>query len=199
MIRLETRSGRLIGTFTVETEKDAVEAAVREGISLRRLNAAKMDLQGANLRGADLRHADLREADLTRADLRDANLYGHDRRKALLTGIKCDMGINACVAFDTPIQSVREKQRARAAAQVKWARRAEARADRRAWKAHRRILDTRQQATHATPHDGHGGGPPWTFTESQCRQIGEHARAGSARLVAEMAAYHWIPTSEIPL
>ena len=63
------------------TIKDAVEAAVKQGVSL-----AWANLTGANLTGANLTWADLTGANLTWANLTGADLTGADLYKANLTG-----------------------------------------------------------------------------------------------------------------
>ena len=65
--------------------KEAVEAAVKAGATLRDAN-----LGGANLRGADLRGADLGGANLDGADLRGANLRGAYLDGANLRGANLD-------------------------------------------------------------------------------------------------------------
>ena len=62
------------------TMRDAVLAAVRQGVSLR-----AADLRAANLRAADLSDADLRAANLRAADLSAANLRAADLSDANLS------------------------------------------------------------------------------------------------------------------
>ena len=54
--------------------KEAVEAAVAEGVSLEHANLANADLRNANLQGADLERANLTGARLPFANLSGANL-----------------------------------------------------------------------------------------------------------------------------
>ena len=70
-------NGSIIHSFTSKnaTIKDAVEDAVKNGISL----------EYADLRSADLRLADLRLADLSLANLRSADLYSANLRSADLS------------------------------------------------------------------------------------------------------------------
>lgn len=75
--------------------KEAVEAAVKSGVSLRStvLRGADLfcaDLRGADLAGADMRGADLFGADLRGADMSEADLRGSDMRAAICNG--ADMG-----------------------------------------------------------------------------------------------------------
>lgn len=58
--------------------RDAVEAAVAQGISLRQADLSQVDLSGARLHGADLGDACLAGARLSGADLRDARLQRID-------------------------------------------------------------------------------------------------------------------------
>ena len=72
------------------TIRQAVEAAIAEGIPL-----ANADLRGAFLGGARLEGANLLEADLTGAYLGGARIAGADLRRANLTGtcfLGCDIG-----------------------------------------------------------------------------------------------------------
>ena len=94
-------TGLVIYSGDFDSVKDAVVAAVKEGISLSgaslrsaSLSSASLsgadlayaDLSGASLRGASLRGASLRGADLRGADLRGASLRGADLRGASLRG-----------------------------------------------------------------------------------------------------------------
>ena len=56
------------------TFKDAVEEAVRRGISLREADLRCADLHGADLRNADLSYTVLRHSNLSGANLRGADL-----------------------------------------------------------------------------------------------------------------------------
>ena len=80
------RTGEVIYQAKVNTLKELVEKAVKEGVSLkcaylkntdlRKADLSCADLCGANLEGAELRFADLGDAFLSGADLRGANLSG---------------------------------------------------------------------------------------------------------------------------
>lgn len=77
------------------TVKEAVEYAVRNGISLKGADLSDTDLSGADLSSADLyktnlRNADLSGADLTNADLSCTNLHDSDLTGADLTGALLD-------------------------------------------------------------------------------------------------------------
>jgi uncharacterized protein YjbI with pentapeptide repeats len=68
------------------TIKETVEAAVKQGVSLRDANLSGADLRNANLSGADLSGADLRYADLRNANLSGAYLSGADFNGAHFSG-----------------------------------------------------------------------------------------------------------------
>ena len=68
------------------TLKEAVEEAVRQGISLKYADLRDANLEGADLKGANLRDADLRDADLNNANLEGAHLSGADLNSAKLIG-----------------------------------------------------------------------------------------------------------------
>lgn len=69
-----------------DTIKQALEQAVKAGVSLHKADLRGADLEGADLWGADLRDADLRDADLGGAQLTGANLQGADLTGANLWG-----------------------------------------------------------------------------------------------------------------
>ena len=69
----------IIFTSTKQTMKEAIEEAVRKGVSLEYAY-----LYNANLRNASLSNADLYNADLTDANLSNANLYKADLSNANL-------------------------------------------------------------------------------------------------------------------
>ena len=79
-IRIRNLAGAVLYTHEQAgaTMRDAVEAAVAQGISLREADLPGVDLSGACLRGADLGGACLIGARLTGADLRDAHLQRID-------------------------------------------------------------------------------------------------------------------------
>lgn len=84
MIEIKHRhTGRVLFSSGYMTEKEMVEAAVKEcvdlsGASLCNIRLRDADLRGANLKGADFRNADLIYADLRGANLSNANLYNAD-------------------------------------------------------------------------------------------------------------------------
>ena len=67
-------NGKVIYEGDFNTNKELVEGAVREGLSLKYTNMANMDLSGADLRHTDLKYANLRHANLESADLESANI-----------------------------------------------------------------------------------------------------------------------------
>ena len=79
-------TGKVLYSCGLNTIKEAVEQAVKEGANLREADLGRANLEGANLEGAYLERADLTEADLTGADLRDANLRGAYLERSNLTG-----------------------------------------------------------------------------------------------------------------
>jgi len=74
-------SGDVIFEVEVDSLKEAVVAAVKQGSDLQ-----DADLRGADLRGAYLQDADLQGAYLQDADLQDADLRGADLQDADLRG-----------------------------------------------------------------------------------------------------------------
>ena len=90
-IEIKNLSGEVIFTHECASMREAVEKAVRRGISLRKANLSwanlhRANLQGASLDGANLFGANLRGANLYVADLRGANLRGANLRGANLYG-----------------------------------------------------------------------------------------------------------------
>ena len=69
-------TGEVLFSCEASSLKEAVLAAIKDGVSLRWADLRNVDLSGADLSGADLRNADLRNADLRNADLRSADLIG---------------------------------------------------------------------------------------------------------------------------
>jgi hypothetical protein len=63
-----------------ETINEAVQAAVRAGVSLSYSNLHRSDLSGSNLRGSNLRGSDLRGSDLHYSDLSYSELSGSNLR-----------------------------------------------------------------------------------------------------------------------
>lgn len=192
MIRLETRSGKLIATYLAETDREAVEAAVRDRVSLKRLNAAYMDLRGADLRGADLTHADLRHANLRGADLRRASLRGVDYTGALFDDRPLIDNIlqplPSGLRFTPAAVSAATKQRLRLQAREDRKREQAQEADRRAMQAHRRIVrDKARNARSVQPLTK--GEQAAIRHRSRMQQIGSQARAASAALRHQMAQH----------
>jgi hypothetical protein len=70
----------------VDTVKEAVELAVKQGANLDGANLTRANLDGANLYGANLTRANLDGANLTRANLDGANLDGANLDGANLYG-----------------------------------------------------------------------------------------------------------------
>lgn len=73
MIEIKSLSGRIWASYDVESVKEAVGKAVKEGVLLRHAYLSSADLRHADLSGADLRGADLRGAYLIDADLSNAS------------------------------------------------------------------------------------------------------------------------------
>jgi len=80
MIEIKHRSNGtvLYQSETATTVGEAVEEAVRKGVSLSYANLSCANLSCANLYHADLSHADLSNANLSCATLFRANLSGID-------------------------------------------------------------------------------------------------------------------------
>lgn len=150
MIRLETRSGSLIATYNVSTEREAMECAAKERVSMRRINATWMDLRGANLRGADLRGADLRRANLCETDLRGADLSRADWTGADTTDIRVSTVWVLIPCYkDTPVSAIHRQMDRETKKQQQREIRAQEKAkaaDKVAVAAHRRILKQRTPA-----------------------------------------------------
>ena len=85
MITLYRTDKSIIGTFPVDSVKEAVELAVRQGISLEDANLKRVDIKGAKLKGADFEGADLESTNLTNANLKWANCKGANLTNANLT------------------------------------------------------------------------------------------------------------------
>lgn len=85
-ITIKNNYGEVIYQCQADSIKDAVEKAVKEGISLRNIDLSGKALSGANLRGADLSGANLRGTNLRGANLICADLRGADLRDANLSG-----------------------------------------------------------------------------------------------------------------
>jgi len=85
-IKIYNYNGNVAFTAKAETERGALEIAVKAGANL-----SNADLFRANLYGADLYRANLSNADLYGANLSRANLYGANLDGADLYGAK---GIN---------------------------------------------------------------------------------------------------------
>ena len=77
---LSWQNGECIYECDAQTKREAVQAAVQAGVSLRNAN-----LRNANLRNADLSDADLSDANLRNANLRNADLWNANLRNANLS------------------------------------------------------------------------------------------------------------------
>ena len=77
-------TGETLYQSSHQSLKEAVEAAVADGVSLKNANLAYADLSDANMKHASLRNANLHNANLRRANLRGANLRGADLHNANL-------------------------------------------------------------------------------------------------------------------
>ena len=80
------KTGKVIYKAEVDTIKELVEKAVKEGVSLKYANLRDADLEGTQLSNSDLRDANLYYADLCGAYLCDADLRGADLSGAYLYG-----------------------------------------------------------------------------------------------------------------
>ena len=97
MITLYRTDKSIIGEFQVDSVKEAVEFAVKQGISLANVNLEGANLVGANLKwvdfeGANLAFASLEDvslefANLIEASLEGANLKGANFKWASLNGV----------------------------------------------------------------------------------------------------------------
>jgi uncharacterized protein YjbI with pentapeptide repeats len=67
-------SGSVLFSIETDSMKLAVEAAVKQKVSLREADLSEADLRAADLRAANLRAANLSEANLSEADLSEADL-----------------------------------------------------------------------------------------------------------------------------
>ena len=79
-------TGEVLFSCEASSLKEAVLAAIKDGVSLRWADLRNVDLSGADLRNVDLSGADLSGADLRNADLRNADLRNADLRSADLIG-----------------------------------------------------------------------------------------------------------------
>ena len=80
------KTGEVIYQAEVNTIKELIEKAVKEGVSLAYANLSGADLSGAGLRCADFRCADFRYADIHDIYLKGANLCNSYFRGANLSG-----------------------------------------------------------------------------------------------------------------
>ena len=86
---LNYQTGGVIFEGDYPNIKEAVEAAVKQGVSLAFADLSRVNLEGANLEGANFYKANLRWANLYKANLYKANLYKANLRWAKL--IKADL------------------------------------------------------------------------------------------------------------
>ncbi len=75
-----------------ETAREAVESAVRDGLSLESADLSGVDLSGLDLSGVDLRNANFYGADLTGADVRGALMRGANLKWANIQDLKFNPG-----------------------------------------------------------------------------------------------------------
>ena len=92
MITIYSITGETLYQSSHQSLKEAVEAAVADGVSLKNAKLAYANLHNANLRGADLsgasmKHANLAYADLSGANLHNASLYCTNLLYASLTDV----------------------------------------------------------------------------------------------------------------
>ena len=85
MITLYRTNKSVIGEFQVDSVKEAVEFAVKQGANLVGANLAFKDLAGANLAGAYAKFADLEGANCKGAIFEGANLTNANLTNANLT------------------------------------------------------------------------------------------------------------------
>jgi uncharacterized protein YjbI with pentapeptide repeats len=78
----------IIEDENLETTKELVEKAVKEGISLQYADLRLEALIGADLRNSDLRNSDLIGSNLEGSDLRNCDLTDADLEGAYLGGCK---------------------------------------------------------------------------------------------------------------
>lgn len=95
---IDKTDGETIFKGKFKSMKSAVEAAVKEGVSLDGADLRYADLRGAYLVRADLSGADLRYARLNGAWLYCANLRDADMREAKMIGARLG-GANLRYAF----------------------------------------------------------------------------------------------------
>lgn len=79
-----------------DTIKEALEQAVKAGVSLQRADLEWTDLQGVDLRDADLQDTNLNEAKLMGANLRGVDLEGADLRGAKIRMSDRTFKLEAC-------------------------------------------------------------------------------------------------------
>ena len=82
MITLYRLDGSIIGEFQVDSVKEAVEFADKQGISLAYANLAFADLEDVSLAFANLIEASLEGANLIKASLESANLTNANLTRA---------------------------------------------------------------------------------------------------------------------
>lgn len=92
MTTIYSITGETLYQSSHQSLKEAVEAAVADGVSLKNANLAYADLHNANLHsanlsGASMKHANLAHADLSGANLHNANLYCTNLLYASLTDV----------------------------------------------------------------------------------------------------------------
>jgi hypothetical protein len=95
----------------VETLREALEKAVKDGANLTRANLYGANLTRANLYGANLTRANLDGANLDGANLTRANLYGANLDGANLDGANLDGAYGLPIGLDF-LKPVREDLRA---------------------------------------------------------------------------------------
>lgn len=69
MKKIFSNAGKLIFNARVETMKELVELALKNGVSLRYVNLYSADLSGADFSGADLSGVDLSKTNLSKAKI----------------------------------------------------------------------------------------------------------------------------------
>ena len=89
MITLYRTNNSIIGEFQVGSVKEAVELAVRQGISLANANLAFKDLANVNLKGANLEGTDFTGTNLMWVRLEGANCKGANFAGANLKWANC--------------------------------------------------------------------------------------------------------------
>ncbi len=84
-----TEDGRVIGTAEYPDIKMAIEALVRQGVSLARVDLSGMNLQGINIPGANLTDAKCERTDFSLANLSNVKATGINLRYSNLASAKC--------------------------------------------------------------------------------------------------------------